>query len=736
MSYFLKLILSLSLSGTLLVLILLLSRPVYRNRLSKHWQYYIWLVVIVRLLLPITPETSLVGSLIQRVGQIHLSDMTVIQPNEHNSSNSDTIADFSADSAEEKIDSGDIGSTAEPNTPTDNSLYKSTDNSHNVAAALFLIAWLIVGMLLFMRKVTVYQSFVKYLNAGSKPIDDISLLENFGQIIAQNRIRGSIDLYTNSLISSPLLIGFIHPRIILPDADLSGSDFYYTMLHELVHYKRRDMFYKWLVQLTICLHWFNPTVYLMGREINRLCELSCDERVIKTLSEEDRKAYGDTLLNAADTGGSYRDALASVTLNENKELLKGRLEAIMSYRKMTKSIRTAAILFTGILIGAATVLGAYASPAGRTASDAGIYKNVSDSDGNQALDYSIQHENGIYYVLAHGATEADKPISGVTSLYNMLILVRKDSYATFGAWDDYDMQSLVRHISEQCRTRLANGQLTQEDMDIVIAAATEIQQTYLSGSGNVPDRRTYAYRQTASYQSPYIILYGYNLPSSARGSYKNMTVALADGLNIQIYFSEETEKFMSDDKAMSAITSMIRHRLLPKSSSSRPLEALFIVSMEDVGDTDLSSLAEKYYKEERLNYFCAVFVELDSAAQQKYLALAYDDQNISFFASCIDDSSTDTVDHYILKAYEDDRVDFFAVLSGVLDEESRQQWLERCDQDGRTAYRYILSEDDTEDYDAEDNGAEDDFYDKYGTDDYDASSTTNILDLNRITYLL
>ena len=273
-------------------------------------------------------------------------------------------------------------------------------------------------------------------------------------------------------------------------------------------------------------------------------------------------------------------------------------------------------------------------------------------------------------------------------------------------------------------------------MDIVIAAATEIQQTYLSGSGNVPDRRTYAYRQTASYQSPYIILYGYNLPSSARGSYKNMTVALADGLNIQIYFSEETEKFMSDDKAMSAITSMIRHRLLPKSSSSRPLEALFIVSMEDVGDTDLSSLAEKYYKEERLNYFCAVFVELDSAAQQKYLALAYDDQNISFFASCIDDSSTDTVDHYILKAYEDDRVDFFAVLSGVLDEESRQQWLERCDQDGRTAYRYILSEDDTEDYDAEDNGAEDDFYDKYGTDDYDASSTTNILDLNRITYLL
>lgn len=64
----LKLLLSLSFSGTVLILILLLSRPLYRNRLSRQWQYYIWLIVVARMLLPFTPEPSLTGSLFQASG--------------------------------------------------------------------------------------------------------------------------------------------------------------------------------------------------------------------------------------------------------------------------------------------------------------------------------------------------------------------------------------------------------------------------------------------------------------------------------------------------------------------------------------------------------------------------------------------------------------------------------------------------------------------------------------------
>lgn len=164
----------------------------------------------------------------------------------------------------------------------------------------------------------------------------MALWEQIGSLIEQTGVRGAVGLYTNSLISSPLLIGFFRPCIMLPSAELPDSDFQYTILHELTHYKRRDMFYKWLVQISICLHWFNPLVYLMGREINRACEFSCDEAVIKSLDKDGRRAYGDTLLNAVNLGGTYKDSLASVTLNRSAELLKERLDAIMHYRKNQK----------------------------------------------------------------------------------------------------------------------------------------------------------------------------------------------------------------------------------------------------------------------------------------------------------------------------------------------------------------------------------------------------------------
>ena len=54
----------------------------------------------------------------------------------------------------------------------------------------------------------------------------------------------------------------------LPGMDISEKDFQYIVLHELTHYKRRDIFYKWLVQVAVCLHWFNPLVHLIRAKYN------------------------------------------------------------------------------------------------------------------------------------------------------------------------------------------------------------------------------------------------------------------------------------------------------------------------------------------------------------------------------------------------------------------------------------------------------------------------------------
>ena len=483
MNELMKLILSLSLSGTALIILLLLFRPLYRKQLSKKWQYYIWLVVIWRLLLPITPQTSLTGNLLLTAEQI-LPGITTsaLLPQDTGVSLPGSISNAGSGSGQsDRIQDDQPPAAALPD--ADAAAMTDAENAAGrsiPAKTLVFALWLIVALLLLMRRITIYQSFRKYVNAGCSPLNDMQLLECFGRIINENHIKGSLDLYTNSLVSSPLLIGLFRPRIILPDADLSERDFYYTVLHELVHYRRRDMLYKWLMQFTLCVHWFNPFVYLMKNEINRLCELSCDERVIATLSDNARKSYGTTLINAVGAGGSYKDTLASVTLHESKELLKGRLNAIMQYKKCSKPIKFITLLVTGFLLGAATVLGAYAAPDSHTAADAA---DAPLSAAPSRSDYRIECEDTIYYIYVDGAGKADKPLSNVTNGFYKLVFVYKDRYSTFGSFRKKDMPNLVRNLESQCRTLLENGRISQEDVELYLLVAGDIQDAWSSSDG-------------------------------------------------------------------------------------------------------------------------------------------------------------------------------------------------------------------------------------------------------------
>lgn len=136
----------------------------------------------------------------------------------------------------------------------------------------------------------------------------------------------------------------------------SEKDFQYIVLHELTHYKRRDIFYKWLVQITVCLHWFNPLVYLMSREITGACEFSCDEAVLAKMGCGIAQDYGKTLLDAMAAVGKYKEKLGAVTLSENKQLLKERLGAIMKFKTPSKKVKIlTAVLTLCIVIGASFV---------------------------------------------------------------------------------------------------------------------------------------------------------------------------------------------------------------------------------------------------------------------------------------------------------------------------------------------------------------------------------------------
>ena len=352
MNAVLKIFLSMSFSGGLLILALLLGKRFLKDKISRQWQYYIWLIVVLRLLLPFGPEVSLLGKTYQAVDQA-ITQAAPLPPPAVN-----TPKDILEPAAGLEQNHETVSPPAEDLTTAP----PLQEIGVLLANHVWLI-WLGAALGLLIRKVTIYQGFMRYIKAGLTPVSDLAVLDRLSITAERAGVQKPVELCVNPLISSPLLMGFFRPCIVLPSADISEMDFQYIVLHELTHYKRRDMIYKWLVQITVCLHWFNPLVSLMSREVTRACEFSCDEAVLAKMGCSHAQDYGKTLLNAMAAIGRYKENLGAVTLSENKQLLKERLGAIMKFEKKSKAIRLLTGMLTLCIIFSAAFIGIYSTAA-------------------------------------------------------------------------------------------------------------------------------------------------------------------------------------------------------------------------------------------------------------------------------------------------------------------------------------------------------------------------------------
>ena len=440
MNEFIKILLSLSVSGALLLLLILGLKPLYKNKFSKRWQYYIWIVVALRFLLPFTPDTTIVGSLFEKFDTTAITNEIPTNPNV-------PVPADTGNSKAEPIQTNREITTAAMREPVDKYV------------CLFFI-WSALALVLFVRKITVYQGFIQYIKAGNKEVSDIKILNLLSDCEEKLNIKTRVELSCNPLIASPMLIGFFRPRIILPVGEWEDKELSYIFVHELIHYKQRDMFYKWLIQIVVCVHWFNPFVYLLEKEVNKSCELSCDEKVISILNEKAKREYGDTLISFLKSNNLYKSSLASVTLTEGAEQLKERLGAIMKFRKKSKAIIAITAIFTAAVCVCFFVTGAYAAP-----SAANDMKTWKDSE----ILNEILTEDGVYYIFCDGAGEDDKPLSSVSAGSIKFVLVRKDSYTSIGPFDN--METLMEDVAEQCEYM---NTLTQEEKKLVMEAVADI----------------------------------------------------------------------------------------------------------------------------------------------------------------------------------------------------------------------------------------------------------------------
>lgn len=683
-----KILLSLSISGTVLIVGIFLLCRMFGKKLSKRWQYYIWLAAVARLLIPWPGEINLVGQALSRAEQ-YAEQRTA--SDEAGLPESVSIEAASRAKQTDAAQSGPPAASAADPPKEANALHlllqKKTWFTRLAEYAGLL--WLTVTVILLLRKIIGYQRFLRDLRAGSTPAAP-ELLEPLGQMVDELRIREPVELLIHPLAPSPLLVGCLHPAVVLPAAELTGEEFRYTVLHELTHHRRRDLLYKWLIQLTVCLHWFNPFVWLLGRETDRACELSCDEAVIRKLTEEEKRAYGDILLRAAERGGALKSGIPAVTLHESARLLKGRLEAIAMIQKKTTWAKVLTLALTVTVAGTAAALGAYAKPQEEEA----VPFTGGDCDFLLEDGTGVIRQGQVFYILCDGLTEEDIPFAGVVD-GTMIVVAHRNRIASVTLPGDKNLSS---EADEICQEMVRQGTLPEADAARVVETAEKMEK----GEAEVPLSHLFfdgSYYQSAYYRAPYLFFVGYDLTEDAAARYAGADLALENGEQLRVYFTDACQRWKEDETFLSMLQTLFSEFRTREGRRVSRIQRPIISSVEEVGE-DAEGLAEAYYSEGDVGRFSVMVTELSADSQKEYVEKAFREEDAAIFSIILGELEQDgtleqkLLDAYLSKAREEQNVAFFAILTDYLSEAAAQEWYDRISREGspRSPYDVILWE--------------------------------------------
>lgn len=647
----LKTLLSLSLSGTLLFILILAIKPLYKNRFSKRWQYYIWLMVIFRMLLPFAPQTSLVGAAFG-----YLDDaIPAVSGVQWEFGSDDTVAT----------------PNATPQVPNPNADTTPSSPGQGMALQVYQALWILwaaIAFALFIRKMTLYQSFVRFVKAGRTEVSDTELLNMLADVGEQIGMKRPVELFVNPLIASPMMLGFFRPYIILPTIDLEKTELAYIMRHELTHYRHLDMFYKWLVQLTVCLHWFNPFAYGVAKEINKCCELACDEAIIKTMDVQEKKAYGDTLLNALKVVGKYNNKLAAISLTEGAEQLKERLAAIMKFKKASKSTISMMLALTLVLTVGATAIGAYAATPDNPASDSPW--SVMGGPSGQPYTYSQESYYQAPYIFEIGRNlnewgQAAYPDKTTITLADQTTMTLSFDESCKQYAKDEPALAALKPLMERLIKTYADSALPMQKPLIVSVHHTGgsdlnklAEEYYTSRTGNKfyaifssleeAVQKDYCTRMIAGGETALLagtarVMNPDMLNFCLEQTYQEGKIALFAGIvpnltyeQIQIWIARASRD--GKNNFLAVLT-----RQSPTSDQA------FLVLARELSSDELLQLAEQLYENHDVQRFKVIWGELPTDALELFLKRAYQENNTEFVKALKGEVSPEQIQELLLQ---------------------------------------------------------------------------------------
>lgn len=317
-------IIELSISGSIVALLIIAIKVIFKEKFSLKWHYLIWLVLIVKLLMPIDIESSCgIIPKIERLNQIETVIPMII----------DTSNDYSKWT---------------PGSPVTNEGIKSGIKN---STKMLKIIWgiIIVAQIVFKLRMEwlfyIEQSQLKRL---SNPMID-NMIDT---LRIQVGIQRNVGIWIDKGSSTPKVYGLINPKIIISEEVLYTSDvsrIRHILLHELCHIKQKDILINIVRNTLMCLYFFNPIIIWSLKRMAIECESACDERVLKLLSSQEHKAYGYTLISLMSKVKDKQNTL-TLSLCRKKDVIR-RLKMIKTYRKISFATKLMGLVITGVIIG-------------------------------------------------------------------------------------------------------------------------------------------------------------------------------------------------------------------------------------------------------------------------------------------------------------------------------------------------------------------------------------------------
>ncbi len=326
-----------SLKGTLLILVVALVQWLGRDRIPPAWRYAMWLLVVLRLLLPAGPES--------RFSVFNLLNPAATQQQ----------SVPAAVGIPPGVSLPRIAIVAEAVPPA------SSGGSFYSAGTIAVGVWALGALLLLLRASTRTRALASMIEGDrQETAEEGSDLEAARKLLDRSRrrmnIRREVGLVETTSVDAPALHGIIRPRILLPIGlieQFDGDELEYIFLHELAHLRRHDVALNVVSSFVQAVHWFNPLVWLAFSRMREERELACDELALAVLRQDERPRYGRTILKLIEAIPTASPVPALVGITNHKEQMRRRITMIATFQKHSrKSVLFAAMI---LMIGAVSL---------------------------------------------------------------------------------------------------------------------------------------------------------------------------------------------------------------------------------------------------------------------------------------------------------------------------------------------------------------------------------------------